>query len=141
MDRAYPTRPFVGVGAVIWRDNEILLVRRGNPPRQSEWSLPGGAQHVGETVRAACAREVKEETNLDIAIEELIGVVDGIFQDQDGKVEHHYTLIDFKARWLAGNAAPGDDVSKVVWVTLADLKHYNLWEETERIIKESATSR
>lgn len=140
MDRTYPTRPFVGVGAVIWREDRLLLVRRGNPPRQSEWSLPGGAQHVGETVREACLREIKEETHLDVTIENLIDVIDGIFEDDDGKVQHHYTLIDFKARWLSGTAKPGDDVTEVRWVAPTDLADYALWQETERIIRKSATS-
>ncbi len=140
MDRSYPTRPFVGVGAVIWRDDQVLLVRRGKPPRQSEWSLPGGAQHVGETVRETCLREIKEETQLDVEIEGLLDVIDGIFRDDDGKVQHHYTLIDFKARWISGDAKASDDVDDVRWVSLAELGDYGLWQETERVIRKSAMS-
>ena len=140
MDRSYPTRPFVGVGAVIWQDDRVLLVRRGKPPRQSEWSLPGGAQHVGETVRETCLREIREETNLDVEIESLLEVIDGIFRDDDGRVQHHYTLIDFKARWLSGEAKAGDDVDDVRWVSLAELSDFGLWQETERVIRKSATS-
>ena len=140
MNRSYPTRPFVGVGAAIWRGDKVLLVRRGTPPRQSEWSLPGGAQHVGETVRDACLREIKEETDLDVEVVGLLDVIDGIFRDEDGKVQHHYTLIDFKARWLSGEARPGDDVSDVRWVSLAELGDYALWKETERVIRKSASS-
>ena len=140
MDRSYPTRPFVGVGAVIWRDDQVLLVRRGKPPRQSEWSLPGGAQHVGETVRETCLREIKEETQLDVEIEGLLDVIDGIFRDDDGKVQHHYTLIDFKARWISGDAKASDDVDDVRWVSLAELGDYGLWKETERVIRKSAMS-
>ena len=139
MSRSYPTRPFVGVGAVIWRGNELLLVQRGKPPREREWSLPGGAQHVGETVRETCLREIKEETGLEVEILGLLDVIDGIFKDTSGKVEHHYTLVDFAARWVSGDAAAADDVNDVRWVTLDQLSDYDLWTETERVIRKSAT--
>ncbi len=139
MSRSYPTRPFVGVGAVIWRGDEFLLVQRGKPPREREWSLPGGAQHVGETVRETCLREIKEETGLEVEILGLLDVIDGIFKDADGQVEHHYTLVDFAARWVSGEAAAADDVNDVRWITLDDLDNYDLWTETERVIRKSAT--
>ncbi len=140
MDRSYPNRPFVGVGAVIWRNENILLTRRGKAPRADEWSLPGGAQEIGETVRDACLREVKEETGLTVEIERLLDVVDGIFKDARGQVQHHYTLVDFKAHWISGSAVPGDDVAEVRWVPLSELDAYDLWDETRRIILSSAPS-
>ena len=139
MSRSYPTRPYVGVGAVIWRDDKFLLIQRGKPPREREWSLPGGAQHVGETVRETCLREIKEETGLTVEITGLLDVIDGIFKDGDGQVEHHYTLVDFTARWVSGDAKAADDVTDVRWVSLDDLGDYGLWEETERVIRKSAT--
>ena len=137
MSREYPERPIVGVGAVIWREDRVLLVRRGKPPRMDEWSLPGGAQRLGETVEQAALREIKEETNLEIKIVKLIDVVDAIFPDCEGSIEHHYTLIDFVALAPIGEAIAGDDVADVRWVSLDELANYHLWDETVRIISQS----
>ena len=84
--RTYPDRPVVGVGAVVWRDDRFLLVRRGKPPNQGQWSLPGGAQQLGETVFEAARREVMEETALDVEVLGLVDVVDGIKADNEGRV-------------------------------------------------------
>ena len=97
MSRFYPSQPIVGVGIVICRDTRILLIRRGKPPRQGQWSLPGGAQELGETVFDAACREAKEETGLDIKVLGLLDVVDSIHHDDDGKVKQHYTLVDVYA--------------------------------------------
>lgn len=137
MTRRTPS-PRVGVGAVIWRGREVLLVRRKTEPRQGEWSLPGGAQEEGETVIEALMREVREETGLTIAVIGLVDVVDGLFRDAAGAVSHHFTLIDFSARPIAGTAKAGDDAAELRWVKLEDLPHYRLWSETSRIIDKSA---
>ena len=141
MKREYPESPFVGVGVVIWRQEEVLLIRRGKPPREGEWSLPGGAQNVGETVRDTALREVREETGLTIHLGDLIEVVDAIFPDENGKILHHYTLIDFVGEWAAGTAIASDDAAEVRWVLPQDMKKYQLWTETERIILKSAGMR
>ncbi len=138
MPRDYPDRPLVGVGAAIWHDNKILLARRGKSPKRGEWSLPGGAQELGETIMEALIREVREETGLTIEVVALIDVIDAIIPDKEGKIRNHYTLVDFAARWVAGEARPGDDVVDVHWVTIDELSDYNLWKETKRVILESA---
>lgn len=140
MDRDYPDRPFVGVGGVIWKDDKVLLVRRDKTPRMGEWSIPGGAQHIGETLEAAVLREVKEETGLTVSIAGLVDVVDGIFLDAEGKVKNHYTLVDYSVTWQSGNAQALDDIAEVRWTTLDELGGYGLWDETERIIRKSAWS-
>lgn len=137
MSRDYPTKPLVGVGAVIWRDDKVLLVRRGKPPKDGEWSLPGGAQELGETILQALTREVQEETGLTIKVVALIDVIDAIIPDKNGDIRNHYTLIDFAARWVGGDARAGDDVTAVRWVTLEEISEYGLWQETSRIIRDS----
>lgn len=132
MPRTYPDRPFVGVGVVVWRDDEVLLIRRAKPPRQGQWSLPGGAQNLGETVFDAARREVLEETGLTIDILGLVDVVDSIQRDDTGRVRYHYTLVDVFAAWRAGEATADDDAAEVAWVGLDALPP--LWSETERII-------
>jgi len=133
--REYPTRPFVGVGLVLFRDDEVLLVKRAKPPVSDNWSIPGGAQELGETVREAALRELKEETGLDAEILDLVEVVDGITRDEKGAVKFHYTLIDFAAEWRAGEAIADDDCAAVQWVKFADLDRYPMWEKTARVIR------
>ncbi len=136
--RDYPDRPFVGVGVVIWRGDKVLLVKRGRPPRLDEWSIPGGAQMLGETVAEAARREVAEETGLSIELVGLIDVIDAIFPDDTGAIKHHYTLIDFAARWTGGDAIAADDITAVAWMGLDELDDVPLWSETRRIIRKSA---
>ncbi len=91
-------------------------------------------------MEAAIQREVKEETDLSVTIDGLIDVVDGIIPDQDGNVKNHYTLVDYSVTWTAGDARALDDVAEVRWVSLDELGDYDLWEETERVIRLSAAT-
>ena len=140
-ERLYPARPFVGVGAVVFKDRQVLLVRRGRPPRKGLWSLPGGLQEVGETVFAAARREVLEETGLAIEVVELVDVVDSITRDAEDRARYHYTLVDVRAEWRAGEAVAGDDAEAVAWAPLDDLARYDLWAETVRVIRLAAAQR
>jgi len=141
LDRDYPDRPFVGVGAVVWKDDRFLLVKRGKPPRLGEWSLPGGAQHVGETVVETAHREVMEETGLEIEVSGLLDVVDSIRRDDGGRVSFHFTLVDVFAEWRAGEPVAGDDAADAKWFSLDDLDALGLWDETERVIRLAAEMR
>jgi 8-oxo-dGTP diphosphatase len=138
MSRSYPDRPYVGVGVVILRGPEVLLIQRAKPPKAGAWSIPGGAQHLGETVAEAALREVREETGLAVRLGERLAVVDSIQRDEAGKVAFHYTLIDFAAYWVAGEAVASDDAADVAWVRIDELHHHDLWDETVRIIRLAA---
>jgi 8-oxo-dGTP diphosphatase len=118
--RTYPCRPWVGVGVIVWRDGKVLLARRARPPRLGEWSIPGGAQQVGETVAQAAEREIFEETGLTVRAAELVSVEDAVTRDADGAVLYHYTLIEIAADRQAGDATAADDVDAVVWATPAE---------------------
>ena len=133
-DRHYPDRPFVGVGIVLFRGPEVLLVKRAKPPISDNWSIPGGAQEIGETVREAALRELHEETGVTARIAGLIDVVDGITRDDDARVKFHYTLVDFAAVWESGEARAASDVSDVRWAELSSIGSIPLWDETRRII-------
>ena len=137
-DRTYPERPIVGVGVVVFRGGDVLLIKRAKPPVSDRWSIPGGAQEIGETVREAARREVAEETGVEIEIVGLVDVVDGITRDADGRARYHYTLVDFAARWLSGEALAASDAAAVRWVSLDALAGIALWEETRRIIAGAA---
>lgn len=137
MSREYPARPFVGVGAVIFRDDRVLLIQRGKAPRIGQWSLPGGMQETGETVREAAAREVMEETSIEAEIRGLIDVVDSIQHDDEGRVRLHYTLVDVWGEWRAGDPVAGDDAMAAAWRALPEIEGLRLWSETVRIIREA----
>ena len=139
---AKPSRPLVGVGAVIWNETgEIVLIRRGQAPRRGEWSIPGGKLEWGESVREGLLREVREETALTVEIAGLIDVVDSVARDSAGAVVHHYVLIDFSARYVAGQLLAGGDATEARWVDSAALDEYSLWTETRRIIETARSMR
>ena len=137
-DRLYPDRPIVGVGVVVFRGDEVLLIKRGKPPVSDRWSIPGGAQEIGETVREAALREVAEETGIEIEIVGLIDVVDGITRDAEGRAKYHYTLVDFAARWVSGEARAASDAAAARWVDRDAVPGLELWDETRRIVARAA---
>jgi len=139
--REYPERPIVGVGAVVWRDDRVLLVRRGKPPRAGQWSIPGGGQKLGETLQEAITREVAEEAGLGLASVDLLTTVDLVERDEQGRVQWHYTLIDFTAEAAPGEPRAGDDADAVGWFALQELGELGLWAETLRIIHLAARRR
>ncbi len=139
--RRYPAYPIIGVGVVVWKDGRILLIRRGRPPREGQWSLPGGRQKLGETVRETATREISEETGLEIEVGELLDVVDAVNPDASGKIEYHYTLVDFDADWIAGEAKAGGDAAEVAWIDPDTIADHVGWTETHRIVGLSAARR
>jgi ADP-ribose pyrophosphatase YjhB (NUDIX family) len=134
MSREYPDRPLVGIGIAVLRPGAALLVRRGRPPNLGAWSLPGGAQELGETAEEAARRELLEETGLAVGPLVLAANVDSIHRDPDGRVQFHYTILDFAARWEGGKAVAGGDVSAVAWAEFDRFDDYALWSEARRVI-------
>ncbi len=137
MRRDYPDRPFLGVGAVIIDDKQVLLVRRANPPLQGEWSIPGGLVETGETTRDAIIREVLEETGLRIEVAALVEVFERILRDSQSRVQYHYVLLDYRCRVLSGQAQAGSDVSEVRWATLDELELLSVAPETCAVIRKA----
>ncbi len=124
----------VGVGVVVLKGDSVLLVRRGKPPNVGTWSLPGGAQEVGETAEEAGRRELFEETGVTVGQLHFAAHVDNIRHDASGRVQFHYTILDFAGRWESGEPVPASDVSEAVWAPLARLNEYRLWHEAYRVI-------
>lgn len=141
MSRTYPSQPIVGVGVVVWHDDQVLLIKRGKPPRAGQWSLPGGAQLLGETLAEAAKREVREETGIDIRLGDIVATLDSIDRDHEGRVRHHYTLVDFVAEAEQTKLTAGDDAADARWFARQDIKHLDLWSETVRIIDLAAEKR
>ena len=139
--RTYLDYPFVGIGVVIWKDDKFLLIQRGKPPRMGQWSIPGGRQELGETVKETALRETLEETGLTVELTDFLDVVDSIQKDEKGNIAFHATLVDYAAEWLSGEASANSDAIDVAWHNLEDLKELGLWSETTRIIQKSARLR
>jgi ADP-ribose pyrophosphatase YjhB (NUDIX family) len=133
--RENPTRPWVGIGVLVFRGGDVLLVRRGRPPRQGDWSLPGGAQRLGERAEEAARRELREEAGVEAGPLELLAVVDAITPGEVGAgPRFHYTIIDYLAEWQAGEARPGGDTTEVAWCDSARPEAFGLWPEALRVI-------
>lgn len=129
---ALMSAPVPAVGVVCLRGDEILLIRRGKPPREGEWSLPGGRIEPGERAVDAALRELREETGVEAEIVALIDVVDGLFPEAG----MHYVLIDYLAIWRSGEPAAGDDAAEARFCTRAEAANLIGWSETRRIIEE-----
>jgi mutator protein MutT len=114
--RIYPAQPIVSVGAVIVDEARVLLIKRGQAPLQGRWSLPGGVVEVGETLRDALVREVREETGLDVDVGEVLDVLERIERAADGRIEYHYVIIDYHCRVRGGDLACASDAADARWV-------------------------
>ncbi len=138
-DKAVPVeglKPVPAVGVVCLRGDEVLLVRRGNPPRAGEWSIPGGRIEPGETTISAALRELQEETSISAEIIGLVDVVDAIFENKAGDlVTRHYVLIDYVARWVSGQPVAGDDANEAKFFGSDEIQSLGLWDETLRVIE------
>lgn len=132
--REYPDRPMVGVGAVVWRDDRVLLVKRANPPRRGQWSLPGGLQKVGETVGETARRELREETGLDVEPQGIVEVVDYIERDDLGRARYHYTLVDLLALAPEGEPTAAGDAAAAAWFAPGELDGLSLPPDTLRVL-------
>ncbi|HJP13309.1 MAG: NUDIX hydrolase [Nitrospinota bacterium] len=139
MSREYPLRPIVGVGAIIFSEGEVLMARRGKAPGVGNWSVPGGALELGETLEEACKREVLEETGLAVEIVSRCAVLDRITRDNWDRVQYHYVLVDFACRPLEGSLQPGSDITEARWVPLEELENIEpMTRGTARVILDAA---
>jgi secondary thiamine-phosphate synthase enzyme len=138
--RKYPERPIAAVGAVILDGDRVLLVQRRQEPLEGEWSLPGGAVEIGETLEAALAREVREETSLDVVVGPVVEVLDSIRRDAGGRAEYHYIIIDYACRVRRGTstaATRGTDAADVRWVPVDELDRYRLTDTALAVIRKA----
>lgn len=133
-----PVGPIIGVGVVVLKATgdgpQILLIQRGKPPRAGSWSIPGGRQELGETLKEAARREVLEETGVELADLVFLDVADSLAKDAQGRILHHYSLVDFLGLWQSGEPQAASDAAAARWVSPAELEAYELWSETRRMI-------
>jgi len=132
--------PVVAVGAIVWKQERFLLIRRGKPPREGGWSIPGGRQEAGETVHEAVHREIREEAGIEIDILAVAAVVDLIERDEED-IKHHYTVIDMLAEWRSGETRAGDDAMDTAWAALEEIDAYDLPDLQVEVITQAARQR
>jgi 8-oxo-dGTP diphosphatase len=135
MNRRYPDRPLVGVGAIIFRGDSVLLVQRGKEPSYGKWSIPGGLVELGESLATAVRREVREETGLEVSVGDLVVTLDRVIRDAEGKIEYHYILLDFVCDTKEGTPRPSSDALDCAFVSIADLGRYVMTNGTEEVIR------
>ncbi len=140
-DRRYPKRPMVGVGALVFSGDRILMAQRGKQPLIGWWSLPGGALETGELLADAIRREVREETGLEVEPLRVFEIFERIMRDVAGVAEYHYVLIDYLCSVTGGTLAAGDDVARVEWFAQADLGTLEITEGTLGVIERAFRDR
>ena len=119
--RIYPTRPYLAVSAAIFRDGRVLIVRRARPPAHGLYTLPGGGVELGETLEEAVIREVREETGLDVEPVALAGYRQAVARDADGRVERHFVILPFAARFIAGEVSLNEELAEAHWLKPSEL--------------------
>jgi ADP-ribose pyrophosphatase YjhB (NUDIX family) len=132
--RRYPERPFVAVGTIVVRDGCVLLARRGKEPSYGLWSLPGGAVDLGEGLKHAAARETREECGIEIEITDVLEVVERMVRDPDGRVQFHYVIVDYLARWTSGELVSSPEVLEARWVPPEDFPQYEMTRGTAEVV-------
>jgi 8-oxo-dGTP diphosphatase len=141
MAREYPERPVVGIGGVVIEEGRALLIRRGSEPLLGQWSIPGGTLEIGESLQAGVARELLEETALEVRVLDLIEVFDRIFPAENGVAvspdrgpKFHYVIVDYLCERVSGEARAGSDVTDVAYAREDELAKYQLTETATRVL-------
>jgi 8-oxo-dGTP diphosphatase len=132
--RTYPTRPYLAVSAAIFRDGKVLIVRRARPPAHGLYTLPGGGVELGETLEQAVIREVREETALEIEPIELAGFRQAIARDGEGRVERHFVVLPFAARFISGEISLNEELAEAHWLDPAELHGLKTTEGLAQIV-------
>ena len=132
----YPSTPRVAVGAVVFKNNRVLLVRRGQPPSEDLWAIPGGSVEIGETLQEAAEREILEETGITIRAGEPVYTFDAIVRDDNGRIRFHYVIVDLIGDYAGGEPNAGDDAIEARWVAAQEMKELQVSPPTLKLLKE-----
>lgn len=135
IERDYPLSPIASVHAVIVRADEVLLVRRANPPSEGRWSVPGGAMELGETTGETARREVREECGVEIEAGRILDVLDNIVWDEGGRIRFHYVVIYLLARYVGGQQAAASDAMEVRWVKCTELDTLDMHSSARQAVR------
>jgi len=135
--RRYPPCPLIGVGVLVFDKDRVLLVKRERDPGKGRWSIPGGLLEVGEPLKEGARRETKEETGIDVEVDDLLDVIDNIVADEQDKVSYHYVLIDYLGHKIGGTLVPDTDVKEAQWATLKELDALSTTRTLQRLVQKA----
>jgi 8-oxo-dGTP diphosphatase len=133
--KRYPAGPQTAVGAIVFKADKVLLVKRANPPGQGLWAIPGGRVRLGETLKQAAKREVREETGVIISPQGPVYVFEVIERDDEGGIRFHYVIVDLLAEYLSGEVNPGTDASEARWISSGQLKELPVTKSTRELLR------
>jgi 8-oxo-dGTP diphosphatase len=133
-NREYPDCPKVGVGAVVIRDGQVLLVRRGVAPSEGLWAIPGGMLELGETLQEGAEREIFEETGVTIRAKEPIYAFDFFERDNEGRIRFHFVIVDVAADYICGEPQGADDAMEARWFAPEDIDKFPVAKNTIRLL-------
>lgn len=136
LNGAYPNCPQVAVGAIVFKEDKVLLVLRGKPPAENLWSIPGGSVELGETLQEATEREIMEEAGITIRAREPVYTFDVLERDNKGNVRFHYVIVDLSADYISGELRPGDDAVDVRWFSADEVNKLKVSEATRKLLNE-----
>lgn len=136
MNNSYPEMPKVAVGAVVFKNERVLMVRRGQPPSEDLWAIPGGSVELGETLQEAAEREILEETGIHIRAGEPVFTFDAIDRDRAGKIRFHYVIVDLAADYVRGDPAAGDDAADARWISAQEINTLQVSAPTLKLLNE-----
>ncbi len=134
--RDYPPSPRVAVGAVVFKENRVLLIKRENPPGKGLWAIPGGRVRLGETLQMAAEREIREETGIVIRAKDPVYAFDVIERDARGRIRFHYVIVDLLADYISGQPNPASDACDARWIARHELDELALSTNTRKFLKE-----
>lgn len=135
--REYPQRPIIAVGGVVIQGGRVLLIRRGQPPLEGRWSIPGGILEIGETITAAIERELKEETGVSVRVMGLLEIYEKVLRDSDNRAQYHFVILDYLCEFVGGTAEAAADVTDTAWVAEEDLEKLQLTSAALRVVKKA----
>ena len=133
-ERRYPDRPIVAVGTIVVHDGRVLLARRGKEPAVGRWSVPGGAVHLGEELGAAARREIREECGIEVELTDVIEVIERMTRDAEGRIQYHYVIVDYLAKWAGGDLAPSSEAPEIRWVSPEEFPQYDMTRGSAEVI-------
>jgi 8-oxo-dGTP diphosphatase len=139
-ERTYPERPIVAVGGVVIHESRVLLIRRGKPPLEGRWSIPGGLLEVGETIAKGVERELMEETGVKARVVDLIEIYEKVLRDEDDEPQYHFVILDYVCEFVEGIAQAGGDAAEVVWASEEQLDSLALTGAASRVIRKAFTA-
>jgi 8-oxo-dGTP diphosphatase len=136
-ERTYPERPIVAVGGVVIHESRVLLIRRGNPPLEGRWSIPGGLLEVGETIAQGIERELREETGVKVRVVDLIEIYEKVMRDEENEPQYHFVILDYGCEFVEGIARAGGDATEVLWASEQQLDSLALTGAASRVIRKA----